>query len=54
MLRKHEANTQENNNAEAQPQQSHFGTLLKSHRRADTSPKTHSTSAEYLPPGEHL
>ena len=29
MLCKHEANPQENNNAEAQPQQSHFATLLK-------------------------
>ena len=33
---KHEANPQENNNAEAQAQQSRFATLLKSHSRTDT------------------
>ena len=54
MLCKHEANPQENNNAEEQPQQGRFATLLKSHSRTDTPPKNRSTSAEHLPPGEHL
>ena len=54
MLRKHEANPQENNNAEAQPQQSRFATLLKSHPCIDTPPKIRITSTEHPPPGEHL
>ena len=54
MLCKHEANPQENNNAEAQPQQSRFATLLKSHPRTVTPPKIRSTFAEHPPPGEHL
>ena len=54
MLCKQEANPQENSNAEAQPQQSCFATLLKSHPRTDTSSKIRSTSAEQTLPGEHL
>ena len=45
-LYKYEANPQENNRAEARPQQSRFATLLKSH------PRIQSTLAEHL--GEHL
>ena len=44
----------EKNNAEARSQQNRLTTLLKSHPCADASPKIHSTSAEHLPPGEHL
>ena len=54
MLCKHEANPQENKNAEAQPQQSRFATLLKSHPHTDTPLKIRSTSTEHPPPGEHL
>ena len=54
MLHKHEAKPQENNNAEVQPQQSRFATLLKSDQRTEMPPKIRSTSAEYPPPGEHL
>ena len=53
MLRKHEANPQENN-AEARRQQSRFATLLKSHPHTDMRPKICSTSAEHPPLGEHL
>ena len=53
MLPRHEANPQENTNAEARSQQSRFATLLKSHSCTDTPPKIHSTSAEHPPPGEH-
>ena len=54
MLFKHEANPQENNNAQAQFQQNRFATLLNSHPRTDTPPKIRSTYAEHPPPGEHL
>ena len=54
MLCKHEANPQENSNAEAQPEQSCFATLLKSHPCTDTPPIIHSTYAEHPPSGEHL
>ena len=54
MLRKHEANPQENKNAQAQCQQSRFGTLLKSHPRTDTSPKIQSASTEHPPPEEQF
>ena len=54
MPRKHEANPQENNNAEARSQQSHFGTLLKAHPRTDAPLEIRSTSAEHPPPREHL
>ena len=54
MLRKHEANPQENKNAQAQCQQNHFGTLLKSHPRKDTPPKIQSASTEHPPPGEQF
>ena len=54
MLCKHEANPQENNNAEAQPRQSRLAALLKSHPRTDMPPKIRSTSAERPPPGEHF
>ena len=54
MLCKHEAKRQEKNNAEARSQQSRLTTLLKSHPCADAFPKIRSTSAEHLPPGEHL
>ena len=54
MLWKHEANPQEHNNAEAQPRQSRFATLLKSHPRTETPPQIRSTSAEHPPPGEHI
>ena len=51
MLPRHEANPQENTNAEARSQQSPFATLLKSRPCTDTPPKIRSTSAEYpLPP----
>ena len=53
-LCKDEANPQEKNNAEAQPQQSRFATLLKSQPRTGTPPKIRSTSTEHTPPGEHL
>ena len=53
MLRKHEANLQENNIAEARSQQSRFATLLKSHPRTDKSSKIRSTSAEHAYPGEN-
>ena len=45
---------QETKNAEAQSQQSHFATLLKSDPHTDTHRKTHSTSAEHPPRGEYL
>ena len=48
------ANPQENNRAEAQSQQSRFGTLLKLHPRTDAPPGIHSTPAEHHSPGEHL
>ena len=51
---RHEANPQENKNAEAQFQQSCFPTLLKSHPFTDTPQKIRSTSTEHPPPGEHL
>ena len=54
MLCKHEANSQENSNAEAQSQQSRFATLLKSHPPTDTPPKIRSTSAGHPPLEEHL
>ena len=54
MLPRHEANAQENNNAEAQSQQRRFATLIKSHPHTDTSAKIRSTSAEHPPPGEYL
>ena len=54
MLRKHEMNLQENNNAEVQSQQKRFATLLKSNPRTDIPSKSSSTSAEHSPPGEHL
>ena len=54
MLCKHEANPQENNNAEARSQQSRFETLLKSHPCTDAPPKIRSTPEEGPPPGEHL
>ena len=54
MLRKHEANSQDNNNAEVQSQQSRFATLLKSQSRTDTPPKIRSTSTEHPPLGQHL
>ena len=50
MLRKHEANAQENNNGETRSQQSRFATLLKLHPRTDTPPKTE----EQPPWGENL
>ena len=54
MLRKHEANPPENNNAEAESQQSRFATLSKLHPRTDTPSKIPSTSTEHPPLGEHL
>ena len=54
MRPRHEANPQENNNAEARSQQSRFATLLKPHPRTDTPPKIRSTSADHLPPGVNL
>ena len=54
MLPKHEANPQENNNAEASTQQNRFATLLKSHPRTETPQKICSTSAEHPSPGEHF
>ena len=54
MPRRHEANPQENNNAEVRSQQSRVAILLKSHRRTDTLPKMLSTSTEHLPQGKHL
>ena len=54
MLRKHEMNLHENNNAEVQSQQKRFATLLKSNPRTDIPSKISSTSAEHSPPGEHL
>ena len=53
-LCKHEANPQENNDAEARSQQSRFATLLKSHPRTDKPPKICSTSTEHPPLGEQL
>ena len=53
MLRKHEANSQVNNNVEARSQQNHF-TTLKSHPRTYALPKISSTSTEHPPLGEHL
>ena len=46
---RHEANPQENNNTEAQSQQNHFATLLKSHPCTDTPSEIRSTSAEHPP-----
>ena len=54
MLRKHEANPQEDNHAEAQSQRSRFATLLKSHPRTDAPPRIRSTLPEYLSLREHL
>ena len=54
MLYKYEANPQEDNPAEAQSQQSHFATLLKSHPCTDVPQRIHSTLAKQLSPGEHL
>ena len=54
VLCKHEANPQENNNAEAQSQQSRFATLLKFLPRRDKPPNIRSRSAKHSPPGEHL
>ena len=54
MLPRHEANPQENSNAEVRSQQSRFATLLKSHPRRETPPKIRSTSAEPPPPGKHF
>ena len=54
MLCKHEANPQENNNAEARSQQNRLATLLKSHPRTDTLPKICSISIEHPSPGVHL
>ena len=56
MLIRHEANPQENTNAEARSQQSCFATLLKSHPSTDMPLDIRSTSAEHLcpPPAEHL
>ena len=53
MLCKHEANPEENNNAEARSQQSRFATLIKTYLPTDTSPKICKTSAEHPPLGEH-
>ena len=47
MRPRHEANSHENNNAEARSQQSRFATLLKSHPHTDTR-------AKHLPPGINL
>ena len=47
-------NPQENNNAEAQPQQRCFATLSKSHPHTDMPLKIHSIFAEHRPLGEHL
>ena len=47
MLPKHEANPQENNNAEVQSQQSRFATLLKLHPHTDTPTKICSISAKH-------
>ena len=54
MFPKHEANPQENNNAEARSQQSRSATLLKLHQRTDTPLKIRSTSAKHPPLGEHI
>ena len=54
MLSKHEADPQENNNAEARSQQSRLTTLLKAHPRTDPPPKIRCISAEYPHPVEHL
>ena len=54
MFYKHEANPQENNNAEARSQQSRFVTLLKSDSCTDMPPKIRSTSAEHPPLGDNL
>ena len=54
MLHKQEANPQENNNAEARSQQSHFVTLLKSRPCTDSPPKICGTSPEHPPLEEHL
>ena len=47
MLPRHEANPQENTNAEARSQQSCFATLLKSRPCTDTPPKIRRTSLEH-------
>ena len=47
MLLRHEANPQENTNAEARSQQGHFATLLKSQPCTDMPPKIRSTSEEH-------
>ena len=54
MFCKHEANPQENNDAEVQCQQSCFGTLMKSHPHMGAPLKIHSTPTEHPPTGEHL
>ena len=51
---RNEENPQENTNAEAQSQQSHFATLLKSHPCTDMAPEIPSTSAEHPPGGENI
>ena len=43
-----------NLDAEAQPQQSRFATLLKSHQRTDLTQKICSISAEHPPPTERI
>ena len=53
MLRKHDANSQENNHAEAQSQQRHFGILLKSHPRTDV-PQNWQQGRKHDFPGEKL
>ena len=53
MLCKHEADPQENKNAEGPSKQSLFATFLKSHQRTD-APKLRSTLSAHFPPGEHL